>query len=294
MAGPKQMFMHIGLPKTGTTAWQTWADQHRADLLSQGIDYPAASTITQSPNHSALSQGLRRGDLAGLQDVLQSASAETLLLSSEGFSMGLSEFPERSLAAFREITRGITIVCLLITRPAEQWVVSMYRQAKLNNVAPKVGFGTADRIERFRATDRMKMLLDHARLAQMALAAFGATRCENIPYGKGAFDRFCAVVGIDAQNMAAPKRLNESVSAAVAELMRQLNGWTADETLRQGFLWLFSQTGPTSHNRLLAAMRPESTVLPGLAEGLAVLRPESADQHDLVHRLQVALAGASL
>ena len=37
----RQIYLHIGFPKTGTTSIQTWLTEHAAALAAHGVLYPA-------------------------------------------------------------------------------------------------------------------------------------------------------------------------------------------------------------------------------------------------------------
>lgn len=90
-----EIFIHIGPPKTGTSAIQEWCSSHRQWLLLKGVHYPAHQVdknYISSGNLMSLFDMGKNGQLALSQAKLQSLMNETrrlntnkLLLSSEFF-----------------------------------------------------------------------------------------------------------------------------------------------------------------------------------------------------------------
>lgn len=286
MGLPVRLFLHIGLPKTGTTALQVWADRHRGALLARGIDYPPAATITDAPNHSAIQQSLMRRDMQLPQTLLCRGLARDMLLSAEGLSANLGQFPPDALAAFRRAVAGVEVVCILVVREAAAWLVSMHRQAMLNNANPRLGFGGGETAEAYAARPHVRAMLDPGRLAADAAAAFGAARCVVIDYGPGSFAQVCAAMGLDADGLPPLDRVNVSVSAAAAEVMRQVNAAGADEAARAAVRWLLQAAEPGTHNRLRHAAAPTAVAMAAAARCLARLGPAGADERALLARMQ--------
>lgn len=94
----KHVVIHVGPPKTGTSAIQYWCNQHRAELSKHGVMYPGHVTDTNnisSGNLKAIfsrnATGEWRPDEEKIDILLarfKQSNAHTLLLSSEFF------FPE--------------------------------------------------------------------------------------------------------------------------------------------------------------------------------------------------------
>ncbi|MCB8837171.1 hypothetical protein, partial [Aurantimonas sp. VKM B-3413] len=59
----RRLVLHVGLPKTGTSALQLWCSSHSEELLKQGIRYPTPSSQTQMPKHQFMVTDLQTGDL---------------------------------------------------------------------------------------------------------------------------------------------------------------------------------------------------------------------------------------
>jgi hypothetical protein len=229
-----------------------------------------------------------RRDMRLLEFLLQRDRAKTVLLSAEGLSANLWRFPPEALRDFRGMAAGVEVTCVLVVREAAEWLVSMHRQAILNNANPRLGFGGSDTVEAYAARPHVRAMLDHGRLAADAVAAFGAVRCAVIDYGPGAFAQICAVLGLDALGLAPPERVNVSVSAAAAEVMRLANAEGAGEPVRATLRWLLQEVEPGTHNRLRHAGPPDAADRASAAELLERLRPGGADERALVARLREA------
>ena len=111
---PQHIHLHIGAPKTGSTAIQRWLFEHRADLAAAGLLYP--EVCLRGYGHHDLAFLIGGGypewaspqplGLGVLQDQLRQAGAlglPQMLLSSEDFF--LYQDPDR-LRAFIEGALG--------------------------------------------------------------------------------------------------------------------------------------------------------------------------------------------
>lgn len=294
MPRPARLVLHVGLPKTGSTAWQVWADQNRAALLARGIDYPASPQADTGPNHQILRAALMKGDLAPVARMVEAAQAPVLFLSAEGLSLMLDAFRQVPLRAFRAMLDGIEVTCVLVLRETEGWVTSMHKQAVLNNPNPAQGYATDETRAAFAARPRIRALLDHAALPGAVQAAFGARDCVVLDYARAPFDGLCAVLGLkDAQRFPVPPVVHVSVSGAVVEIVRQVNAMDLPPALRQAFLALVQHSEGTLHRLMLraAAINPASGLLPDVL--LPVLdRLDAPDDQAsaLVRRLRNRLA----
>jgi hypothetical protein len=288
MTRPTRLFLHIGLPKTGTTAWQHWAHTHREALRAQGLDYPEVDSITDSPNHSAIQPGIMKRDASRLRRFLDEGRCDAMLLSAEGLSFGLALYPAEGLKRFRVACASIEVICIVTVRPQEEWLRSVYRQSVLNRTNPRLGNGTAESIETFAARPHIRFLLDHEGLAREATRAYGAARCELIPYGEGAFVRFCETLGISSEGLPEPERLNVSAPLAVERLMVGVNAIGVGDDIRSGIKWLINQALPSRQTQLIAASQPEVSLLPAIHAVLGDLRLSDPDTSELVAKVREA------
>lgn len=110
----RHIVFHIGLAKTGTTAFQHFCRHHRGFLRRHGVIYPrresgrhgnhaplVASYIAHRPEGPtvALRWRPRAAAVRGLHEAIEADGAPTALISSEHFSMHFDQSEAQTLAA---------------------------------------------------------------------------------------------------------------------------------------------------------------------------------------------------
>jgi len=133
----KKAFLHIGYPKTGTTALQAFFHQNAKVLLNQGILYPEVGKLWHAQHELAglfqyddkrlywLKTNPQKPYLELLEKEVQSSKCSTLILSSEAFTftdmhLDLKKF--LNACGFQDIK----IICFL--RRQDLWVESAFTQ----------------------------------------------------------------------------------------------------------------------------------------------------------------------
>ncbi|MDN5936209.1 MAG: hypothetical protein L0H75_08540, partial [Nitrosospira sp.] len=110
----RRLLLHVGLPKTGTSALQRWLHENPARLEAAGICYPGAPYLN-GDKHQFLVSELRHGGQS-LERLLSSTTHDTVLLSSEGLSNHFHDFSEQGLQRFRHLTANFRVEIVLVTR----------------------------------------------------------------------------------------------------------------------------------------------------------------------------------
>ena len=121
----KNLFLHIGWPKTGTTALQGHCHHNPQILSAQGLAYYA----TWGDSAGSVPRAIRKAEdmaphRARLLDWAEGQQAPNVLISSEGFA----ETGPDALAAFLapEYWRSITVIAYL--RPQDEYLEGWYKQ----------------------------------------------------------------------------------------------------------------------------------------------------------------------
>ncbi len=278
----KKIILHIGLPKTGSTALQQALYQSRQGLLRQGVLYPAQVYREDDPKHNFVLDLVRKGRGHDIGSEQGYKAASRIVISNEALS---NDFylhgPERN-RQLAELLRahGELEVCMVLRRERE-WLRSYYKQAVINQpVKGKPHYQNSLPLEVFRELEPVRRLLDHGELVQDVSAAFLAPvrvmRYEDVPVSQVL--QYCTA--LPGRTYTLERRHNESVSDAAVELMRLLNAQI--ETLEEKYAW--------SH-LLMRACGARHDVLSTLAEratpaGLAALDVMKLD--DLGHKQGVA------
>ena len=108
----REVIIHIGLHKTGTTSIQGFAADHRQELAEAGICYPVAGSFPWYPAHHGIAWQAR-GDVrfdpayGGIEEAIRElleSPAPVGLISSEDFSW-LAGAP-LTLRSFRDRLRA--------------------------------------------------------------------------------------------------------------------------------------------------------------------------------------------
>jgi hypothetical protein len=237
-----KLVLHIGLSKTGTTAFQEFAAANADRLAGQGLAY---AEMLRGPNHSQLAVAFsgQTNQIArslGVEDERdraklrrrimkrmsrESERAPAWLVSSEQLSTMLQR-PRRiaDLAdALHEVFDDITIVAAI--RRADYWLPSAYVEAIARG-------GTRPMDAQF--VRRREYLLRHPRLLRRWGRAFGAGNVVAVPFLEDDKNdptalpaRLLAAAGLPESIVAGwprpPGIRNPSLSAEAVEMLRQLN-----------------------------------------------------------------------
>lgn len=130
----KQLYLHIGYPKTGTTAIQEFMHLNRENLLKQKILYPETG-IEKFSHHQIpwvftddyrANVNLSKSEItSGLQEEYRdNPSVDKVVISSEGFIFAVK--PEDALEIFRDDFDEIKLIIYM--RQPFRWIQSDYNQ----------------------------------------------------------------------------------------------------------------------------------------------------------------------
>ncbi|MEX2518402.1 MAG: glycosyltransferase family 2 protein [Paracoccaceae bacterium] len=139
----RELVVHAGLHKTGTTALQRVLEGDRERLAGLGVLFPRTGFVDQvrvsarrgaTPGHAALEGALMKGDrgvLDALHAEIDACRAERVILSCENFSFPTesdehaAEFADRF---FEEFARFDEIRVVVFVRRPDAYVDSLYRE----------------------------------------------------------------------------------------------------------------------------------------------------------------------
>jgi hypothetical protein len=137
-ASIRQVILHIGMPRTGSTYIQNMCETNRAALLEKGVLYPAAGHVRESGLRSFRTSGHtpwwhdgvlknERGPVLEIrQEVLRNAAAHTVVLSTEDLFFMLEDRVLEKVATALSNTSTKIVVYL---RRQDEWLESMYAEA---------------------------------------------------------------------------------------------------------------------------------------------------------------------
>ena len=165
------------------------------------------------------------GTLRCTESLLLAADpAKKLLLSTEGLTNHLYDFPEASLSRFRELVAAWNVRILVVVRDEESWTKSYHKQLVLNPPHKDFGYATALPLSEFSWLPRVRRLLDHASLTRDLRTRFGARSVTVRRFEDDWFDGFRSWVGLDPGRPGpAPGHEHASCSDDVVEIVRLIN-----------------------------------------------------------------------
>lgn len=240
---PLELLLHIGLPKTGSTALQMWCRAEKGKLLTRGIHYPNNSWQPHlAHNHQYLVGDLLQGKMDRFLETLQGTPAPRICLSTEGLTNHLYDFPEQSLGDFRAATSAYRVRLFVVLREPEAWIHSYYKQALINPPIQQYAYATSLDQTSFALLPRVKRLTDTRQLLDDAQRTFGAHSVTTADYESDWFGSFLSFLGLKAGEFSSlPVRANASLAEEVSELIRQINGLALEPAERAHCLWLLAQ-----------------------------------------------------
>ena len=233
----KKIVLHIGLPKTGSTALQQALYHAREALLRQGVLYPAQVFREDDPKHNFVLELIRKSQGYDISRERGYKAAGLIVISNEAVSTDFYFHGTERNRQLAELMRahGELEVCMVLRREPE-WIRSYYKQAVINQPAKgKPHYQNSLPLAEFRELEPVRRLLDHGELVKDVSAAFQAPvrvmRYEDTSVPEVL--EYCT--GVSGRGYAPERLHNESVSDAAVEVMRQINGQI--ETLEEKYAW---------------------------------------------------------
>jgi len=233
---PRRCFVHVGLPKTGTTYLQSILWRSRDELASQGIalvphdDGTPRSVRLMLATRDRLREGVdplgRRQVFEHLRAQLEETSTPNVLISQEQLSAATAKQTER---LFRHLA-GFEIHLVVTTRSLARVVPSAWQErVKTRSVWEFGDFAAAvaRRDEEVADFWRHHDLLDVLRRWGSTLPPERVHVVTVPPPGSGPellLERFCSVLGVDPARFARERpHGNTSLGLVQAELLRRVN-----------------------------------------------------------------------
>ena len=287
----KKLILHVGLPKTGTSALQAWCAANRQSLLSRGINYPDTGHPHEN-KHQFLVAELLRERQEKLRTVLAAHDQGLLLLSAEGLTNHLYDFTANALDLFRRATADFHTTIFMVTRETNRWSRSYYKQALLNPPSRQYHYATPLRYEEFCNLDRIRKLADVSTLERDVETAYGASEVSVARYENDWMGAFLRLLGIeDDHGLTKLPQVHRSISDDMAELVRQVNAMQLANSDRAAFLGVMQASMKTDHIGLMQWYKPSMSRTNTMI--LSRLSASTPGQSELIERLSNWLKGKS-
>lgn len=259
------LILHVGLPKTASTALQRLFYENRGLLNDYGLVYPEVNTDTISPKHHYLFAELVKADFPTLCGMLQTNKGKNILLSAEAMTNHFYDFSDNALSSFREVTNNYNVRVLLCVRDPMRWSKSYYCQAIIN---PEVRlldyYATSLTLGAFRGVPRVAKLMNFQKLATDVGEGYGADSVDVIKVGGDWMAQLAKVINAPGLKTLEPDRTNESPPTWAIELLRQVNAYRLPEERRMAWKASICVATGTTHTllkRAFALLSPEDAWL---------------------------------
>ena len=224
-----RILLHVGAPKTGTTAIQVYLSKHEDVLRDLGVNY----TRTQRPHiaHNALPSLFRKNKGAAYIDALRAeiedSTAQLHVISSELlFRLPMARITCKQLADHLpdDLRAKTRVVCYL--RRHDRFIEALYKQfVKNGKIDPDpLGF-----------VSRKMQELNFVKVLQTYGQVFGPENVIARPFERRAFPGgdvvrdFVGLLGVpelEALDTAPPDQINRTLSLEISEILGQVRRHT--------------------------------------------------------------------
>jgi len=236
---PGILYLHIGLPKTGTTFLQLACARNRSRLLKLGICYPEVDTHVKAPfQHVSLVRAIETGNSAAVTELLAAAfrTAGHVLLSAEYFGQALRGRGQPLIRWFDAVrSEGHVIKAIVYLRRQDLQAQSTYRAGVRNPDGKRLTLTfreyIGERVNRFDYWEKFEPWQEAVGKENLMIRPFEKNQW---PRGELLAD-FMSTLGIDGHaRIRAPRtEANRGFSAAVTELLRRSNARRDSRQQRQ-------------------------------------------------------------
>lgn len=279
----KDLLLHIGAHKTGTTSIQDGLARNREVLTARGVTFASFGSVTTihpalqlpTPSRHLIPQGMVISDLDALVDTLANAPTDRVIASGENLSFLFD--PGQIIRLKTALGRAFDSVRIVTyLRRQDRHAVSHHQEgAKPDRKAEVDLFGTAPRALP-QPTEEMRLYLDFNRRIGHWMDAFGDANVtvrifepSRLIAGDAWLD-FLSVAGISAEGLQPVARQNVGLGATKTKI---------------GHIAKIVDLPNPLHARLLAALPDDARMRPSRAEAKAFFAPYRDGNMALARRL---------
>jgi hypothetical protein len=271
----RKVFLHVGLPKTGSTALQALLYENAATLDRSLVHYDREVHSAHDPKHQWLLKALRKPEeISELSLDRFPASAKSIVLSSESLTNEFPRFEPVAVSALSNALKKLgSLEILLVVRDSHHWARSYYKQAIVNQPSSRMPFYSTTMTYRdFVKLEPIRFLMNSNLLRRSLQDSFDA-RVLNFDYGEQSSSEILDVIsqGRRLALQEPPARKNVSIDDVTAEAMRQVNMSISSVAEKSAWSYIFQAAGSrgsTTMESLAARTTPEALA----AIDLSVLR----------------------
>jgi len=231
----RELILHAGTPKTGTTSLQHWLFKNRNVLLEKGILYPSNVLSRQEPKHQWLTEAhhTEKREVIATQSQLindeimssRGFQIRAILLSTEGLSNHFFDLIQPNRSSWLKVANALPVRVIITLRNPLQYALSRYRQNLINPPSSNPYHATQLSLDEL-CTDRSWLrALDYQQIISFWNEVVGEESLTCLPYKLNIINDFLRF-GLNLDTLASDsnqERSNVSVEAAGVRLIRELN-----------------------------------------------------------------------
>ncbi|PWE21742.1 hypothetical protein DF188_05885 [Aliarcobacter skirrowii] len=253
----KQIFLHIGLPKTATSAFQHWCYDNKDELKKYNIEYSSEVNLA-SKNHQFIRNAFMYGNFDKLVAILENIKADKILLSHEGLSNRFIDFEEKNFMKFREIVKDYEVNIFLVTREYNSWIKSYYKQSIVNPSFDGL-YSTKEEIEEFKNEKIVQTLTTLPNRLGFIKEKFGAKNIYTFKYEDDWMSEIGKVIGYPFLSIKNVEKKHESISDEIVMFIREVNRLNLSIELRNTMLYALRNVIKTNHITLTRYLNFKTT-----------------------------------
>ena len=228
------MIVHVGTPKTGTTALQGFLSTHRSELKSRGILYPGTGlSLPGVPKHRWLAFALRDGDRASFDAHVAAVESEcdertrTVILSSEGVFNFWIDCAERAKRWFADLSDRYSVCFWLWLRDPADYCTSWYVQTARMPYDPHTPiWGHAKSPAAFLDDPWVAAHLDYRAIANDIESIFGPGSLYLFDYNGQTVAQACELLEISDLAVSEPRKNLSHMTFSAVELLHVTNAYS--------------------------------------------------------------------
>ena len=226
----KEIFLHIGANKTGSTSIQNFLNKNLDWLRRNGVLYPQFGIHDNA--HYELSESLgfgpklsskKRFSLSKLRKIIENSEEEKVVLSSEYFMLS-GNFEE-----LKQLLKGFRVKVVVYFRRHDLWFESLYNQAVKTALNPPWEKGAQSYLDY--QLNRGKQKFDYLESVREWAEHFGEDSIVVRPFEKSQFynkdliSDFLKILGVDPEGRphGEGQNLNASLSVRVLDFVDSVN-----------------------------------------------------------------------
>lgn len=215
---PKEIIIHLGMSKTGTTTIQKYLSKHYDSLLSAGCLYPKSGRKSGECHHAIAKyykENKFEEELNALLAEIESSKCSKVVISSELFErMGDEQWRQLKSTFFPH-----TVKAVIYLRAQHEAIVSMYNELVKKHVCSE------NFVEYLNSSPRMA-LLDYKELIEQIESHVGSENLTVLSFNadnNDVLDNFCHAIGLANHSESNSTKANTSMLPITTEVMRRIN-----------------------------------------------------------------------